>query len=122
VADLEVRSEGVDSSRVERGDLDAGLLRVLWASVLLNVHRGHRAKPVVVRQLVRRITTRPDELPRLLPLLAVALRSVRGPEWRAGLAAVVRLAEGDASTAGLVREAFPELQLAAAGADTEADR
>ena len=98
VAELESRSEGAKSPRVERGDLDPELLRLLWASVLLNVHRGHRGKPLVVRQLLRRITTRPAELPRLLPLLAVALRSVRGPEWRAGLAAVVRLADAAATS------------------------
>jgi hypothetical protein len=122
VADLEARTEGALSSRVERGDLDPELLRLLWASVLLNVHRGHRAKPLIVRRLLRRITTRPAELPRLLPLLAVALRSVRGPEWRAGLAAVVRLAERDEIAAGLIRQAFPELQLAGSPAEGEANR
>jgi hypothetical protein len=90
--------------------------------VLLNVHRGSRGKPVVVRQLLRRIAARPAELPRLLPLLAVALRSVRRPEWRAGLAAVVRLAERSDFAAGLVREAFPELQLATSSAENEASR
>jgi hypothetical protein len=44
-------------------------------------------------------------------LLAVALRSVRGPEQRAGLAAVVRLAERDERTIPLIQAAFPELQL-----------
>jgi hypothetical protein len=122
VADFEARAEGIAAARVERGDLDPGLLRLFWASVLLNIHRGHRAKPVVVRQLVRRIAARPAELPRLLPLLAVALRSVRGPEWRAGLAAVVRLAERDETAAGLVRQAFPELQIHGALPEGEARR
>jgi hypothetical protein len=44
-------------------------------------------------------------------LLAVALRSVRGPEFRAGLSAVVRLADRDEAAARLVAEAFPELRL-----------
>ena len=72
---------------------------------------GEPGQAVVVRQLLRRIEPRPAELPRLLPLLAVALRSVRGPEWRAGLAAVVRLAERDEVAAGLIRQTFPELQI-----------
>jgi hypothetical protein len=112
VTELGARSRGGEVSRLERGELDDGLLRLLWASVLLNVHRGGRAKPLVVRQLVRRVEARPDDLPRLLPLLAVALRSVRGPEFRSGLAAVVGLATRDEAAAGLVRGAFPELQWA----------
>ncbi len=112
VAAMEARTEGVLPLRAERGDLDAELLRLLWASVLLNVHRGHRAKPSVIRQLLRRIDARPAELPRLLPLLAVALRSVRGPEWRAGLTAVVQLAARDERAAELILQAFPELQFA----------
>ena len=48
----------------------------------------------------------------MLPLLSVALRSVRGPEWRAGLAAVVQLAERRPVAAPAVRAAFPELQWA----------
>lgn len=97
--------------RLDRGALDPERLRLLWASVLLNIQRGSRAKPQVVRQLVRRVEERPGDLPALLPLLAVALRSVRGPEFRAGLGAVVRLLDRDEHAARLVREAFPELQL-----------
>jgi hypothetical protein len=112
VAELEERANGADPFRVERGDLDPDLLRLLWASVLLNVQRGHRAKPVAVRQLVRRAEARPEDLPTLLPLLAVALRSVRGPEFRSGLAAIVALAERDEASRGLIERTFPELQLA----------
>jgi hypothetical protein len=111
VAELEARTADGDDPAIERGNLDAERLRTLWASVLLNVERGYRAKPLVVRQLLRRAQARPDDLPRLLPLLAVALRSVRGPEFRSGLAAVVRVADRDASARALVEQAFPELQL-----------
>jgi hypothetical protein len=90
---------------------DPDALRGLWASVLLNVHRGSRAKARVVRQLLRRLEARPGEAPALLPLLGVALRSVRGPERRAGLVAVVRLVEKRAEVAALVRSSFPELQM-----------
>lgn len=98
--------------RLDRGALDPERLRVLWASVLLNIDRGGRAKPQVVRQLVRRLEQRPDDLPALLPLLAVALRSTRGPEFRTGLAAVVRLLDrGDEPARRAVLEALPELRL-----------
>ena len=66
---------------------------------------------MVVRQLVRRLERRPEEAGVLLPILSVALRSVRGPEWRAGLAGVVQLAERGPELAGAVRQAFPELKL-----------
>lgn len=85
-------------------------LRWLWASVLLNVHRGGRAKPQVVRQLVESIERRPGDLGLLLPLLAVALRSSRGPERAAGLAAVARLAEHRDGAALAIESAFPELK------------
>jgi hypothetical protein len=111
VAALEKRASEERPRRVESDRLDDELLRFVWASVLLNVGRGGRTKPVVVGQLVRRLERRPDEARALLPVLAVALRSVRGPEWRAGLAAVVALAERDAALRSLVMEAFPELKI-----------
>jgi len=91
--------------------LDDELLRFVWASVLLNVQCGGKTKPVVVGQLVRRLERRPDEARALLPILAVALRSVRGPEWRAGLAGVVALTERNPDVRPLVAEVFPELKL-----------
>jgi hypothetical protein len=107
VADLESRHA---RGRIDDRPLDPELLRLLWASVLLNIHRGGRSKPKALQQIVMRLETRPDELPHLLPLLSVALRSVRGPEWRAALAAVVGMVERRPETAPLVRSAFPELQ------------
>ena len=94
---------------IDQAKLEPSLVRFLWASVLLNVHRGNRAKPLVVRQMVRRLERHPEEASRLLPILAVALRSVRGPEWRAGLAGVVQLVERCPDAAPAVRAAFPEL-------------
>ncbi len=78
VAELESRLKVGDPARLARS-LDPETLRMLWAAVLLNVHRGHRAKPAVVRQLLRRLEASPGDAPALLPLLGVALRSVRGP-------------------------------------------
>jgi hypothetical protein len=95
---------------VDRSRLEPELVRFLWATVLLNVHRGGRSKPLVVGQLVRRVERRPEEAPLLLPILGVALRSVRGPEWRAGLAGVVQLVERCPELEPVVRGAFPELK------------
>ena len=110
VAALEKRANE-PRQRFDSARLDDELLRFLWASVLLNAHRGGRTKPVVIGQLVDRLTRRPEEASALLPILAVALRSVRGPEWRAGLSAVVRLAESSDELRTAVNRAFPELKL-----------
>lgn len=115
IAALDERTRQENAFHLWPGRLDPDLLRLLWASVLLNIHRGNRAKPKVIQQLLERAKAHPGDLPRLLPLLAVALRSVRGPEWRAGLSAVVRLAEQNEQAAALVGQAFPELELATAG-------
>jgi hypothetical protein len=111
VADLEDRVARGGRGAEDGGPLDPALLRFLWASVLLNVHRGGRVKPLVVRQLVRRLTRRPGEARELLPILAAALRSVRGPEWRAGLAGVVQMVERNRDLAPVVAETFPELKI-----------
>lgn len=91
--------------------LDSEHLRFLWATVLLNIQRGSRTKPVVVGQIVRRLTERSEDAAQLLPILKVALRSIRGPEWRAGLAGVVQLVERQPQLEKLVQSSFPELQL-----------
>jgi hypothetical protein len=108
VAELEDRV-GRGTGPGDEEELGPEQVRFLWATVLLNVHRGNRIKPLVVRQLVRRVNRRAAEAALLLPLLAVALRSVRGPEWRSGLVGVVQLVERNPDLAGPVRAAFPEL-------------
>ena len=110
VSDLENRLANSGNLVAGQQPLDADLLRLLWASVLLNIHRGNRAKPVVVQQIVRRIQRRSDEAERLLPLLSVALHSVRGPEWRAGLAGIMGLVEKNPELEASVRASFPELK------------
>ncbi len=112
ITELEARVQGQRLENLEPLPLDPEAIRLLWASVLLNVHRGSRAKPLVMRQLLRRLKKRPEELASLLPLLAVSLRSTRGPEWREGLAGVVQILERNAEATSLIRAAFPELQWA----------
>lgn len=86
------------------------LVRLLWATVLLNVHRGGRQKGVVVRQICDRLLKTPTESGHLLPILAVAVRSTRGIEFRTGLSAVVRLQEQKPELTGAIEKAFPELR------------
>jgi hypothetical protein len=110
VAVLEGLLADQPAPRLDGGALDPELMRLLWATVLLNAHRGGRSKPLVVGQVVRRLLRRPGEAPDLLPLLAVALRSVRGPEWRAGLAGLVQAVQQSPGLRPQVERAFPELK------------
>jgi hypothetical protein len=61
--------------------------------------------------MVRRLERHPEDASRLLPIFAVALHSVRGPEWRAGLAGVVQAVERCPELEPMVRVLFPELQV-----------
>jgi hypothetical protein len=90
-------------------DASRDLVQFLWASVLLNIHRGSRYKPGIVSQVASRLAEHPDEADRLLPLLAIAVRSLRGPEFRAGLAGVVSLFEERSDLRPVIARQFPEL-------------
>jgi hypothetical protein len=87
-------------------------LETVWATVLLNIHRGNRAKRLAAGQIAEAIERDPARAPQLLPLLAVAARSIRTPEFRSGLAAVVRAATKRPEVADHVSRLFPELKLA----------
>jgi hypothetical protein len=91
---------------------DGYQLENVWRSVLLGVHRGGRQKAKAVRQISQAIVENPERVEALLPVLAVAVRSVRGPESRAGLAAVVSLAEERPQLAEAVRRHLPEMKFA----------
>lgn len=86
-------------------------LEFVWRSVLLGVHRGGRQKAKAVQQIARAILQNPGSCDSLLPVLVVAVRSVRGPEARAGLAAVVSVIEALPQLAGAMRKFLPELKI-----------
>jgi hypothetical protein len=86
-------------------------LATLWQTVLLNIHRGGRAKLSALRQISDRIISDPSSLRFLLPVIAIAIRSVRWPEARHGLAAIVTAVEADPSLASEISRYLPELQL-----------
>ena len=84
----------------------------MWATTLLAVHRGGRAKRAALNQIADRIMRAVQaEAEALLPLLAIALRSVRAPEQRTALAAVARAAIREPALRGAVARALPELKL-----------
>jgi hypothetical protein len=91
--------------------LDPERLRLLWATVLLNVQRGSRAKPGVIGQVARRLEKHPEEAETLLPILSIGIRSLRRPEREASLAAIVRLVHSLPEFSRLIQARFPELQV-----------
>jgi hypothetical protein len=90
-------------------------LASLWTGVLLAIHRGGRAKLTALRQVSEAINADPQSTRVLLPVLVVAIRSVRPAEARAGLSALVAAVEAQPDLEPLVREALPELVLEAEG-------
>jgi len=86
-------------------------LETVWATVLLNIHRGNRAKRLAAGQIAAAIEREPGKAAQFLPLLAIAARSIRAPEFRAGLAALVRTATRRPEIADQVSRHFPELKL-----------
>ncbi len=81
----------------------------LWISSLMDVHRGGRQKLRAIRQIADAIAEKPERGDNLLPLLAIAVRSIRGPERRAGLSAVITLVENHPDLTGMVSRFLPEL-------------
>jgi hypothetical protein len=90
---------------------DTDRVRTLWATVLLNIHRGGKQKSGVIGSIVAMLETEPDEIDQLLPLLRTALRSVRRGEWRSALAGLVRLIETRPELSSRVQLLVPELML-----------
>ncbi len=110
--DLRMRVIDLLQKQTELPGADAGKLENVWRSVLLGVHRGGRQKAKAVQQIANAIVANPARVENLLPVLAVAVRSVRGPEARAGLAAVVTVIEAAPQLADAVKRYLPEMKLA----------
>jgi hypothetical protein len=81
----------------------------VWASALLAIHRGGATKRRVPGEIAERIASHPDEAPKLLPILGVALRSVRPTERTVALASLTRAVLRNDALRGLVHEHLPEI-------------
>lgn len=113
--DLRLRLVDLLQQRSLPGEATPGLTHV-WTSVLLGVARGGRQKLKAVHQIADAIIANPALADELLPVLAIAVRSVRKPEARAGLAAVVATITRNPRTAEAVARHLPELELVEAPA------
>ncbi|MGB7324062.1 MAG: hypothetical protein WBD31_04275 [Rubripirellula sp.] len=107
----EIPAKQITERLVRSNSLDPSLLRMLWSTTLLGIHSGSKHKPGVVTAIANRISRRPDEIDTLLPILTIAVRSIRRTEFRSGLAAVVQLLETRPELSPMIVANFPELQL-----------
>ena len=102
--DLGLRS--VEALRLE--SFSPELVRFVRVTILSNAARESRRKPGIVSAIVARVGSHPGEAVELLPLSAAALRSSRGPEFRSGLAGLVRLAATYPGLRPTIAAGFPE--------------
>jgi hypothetical protein len=109
VAALEARQRA--PARSPAWKIGPAALAGLWSSVLLGIHRGGRAKLAALRQITEALTSQPEHAETLLPVVAVAVRSVRFPESKAGLAAVVRAIALRPDIEPFVKKYLPELSV-----------
>jgi hypothetical protein len=115
-ADVRLRLVELLKKKASLPGVSASDLGPVWASVLLGVERGGRQKLAATAQIARALVSHPEKGPELAPVLAVAVRSIRGPERRAGLAAVMQVIEETPQLAEAIRAALPELKTVAEGA------
>ena len=84
-------------------------LQHVWTTATLAIHRGSVVKRRVPRAIAERIAKYPEEAPQLLPILRLALRSVRPPERATAIAALARAVHANAELRALANELIPEL-------------
>lgn len=100
---------------LEATQLSDRSLHHLWATTLLEVHRGSRAKQRALTQLGERLESQPQQVEILLPLLSLALRSVREPERRGALSALVRTAARQPEVRAAIAQHAPEIEILGLG-------
>jgi hypothetical protein len=89
---------------------DAALAR-LWSTTLLSIHRGGRAKPKALATMAAELVRDPTRAEAIVPLMRIALRSVRPAERRPALAAIARAAQAHVEVRVAVGRHLPELEL-----------
>ena len=85
-------------------------LAPVWCAVVLGVHRGGRSKLKAIKQMQSAILQRPARAAELLPVLAVAVRSLRAPERRGALAALAAIVLQNNELQVEIQRLLPELQ------------
>lgn len=107
----DVRALVVKNAESWQAQAGIGEVEHLALTVLLAVHRGAGAKQSMLRRIADRAAERPDEAERLLPVLSIALRSVRPPERVGALAALARAAVSHDVLRAAMTRFLPELTI-----------
>jgi hypothetical protein len=107
----DVRALVVKHAESWQAEAGIGEIEHLALTVLLAVHRGAGAKQSMLRRIADRAVAKPEEAERLLPVLSLALRSVRPPERVGALAALARAAVGHEPLRAAVSRHIPELSI-----------
>lgn len=107
----DLRGHLVRHLAVRSRDFAPETLQHVWAAALLAVHAGGRAKRLAAQQIAARIVQRPGEADALLPLLGIALRSIRVAERRTALAALAQAAFRERGLRAAIARRLPELRL-----------
>ncbi len=106
----DVRDRFLSEFEAREARFSPDTLQRVWATTLLSVHRGSRAKRHAARQVADRLVAKPEEAAALVKLLGYTLRSVRQAERRTALAQVVRAATVDPQLKDLLGRELPELR------------
>jgi hypothetical protein len=107
----DVRKVVVANATKWRAEAPKQTLRHVWTTAILAVNGGSATKRRVPRAIAERIASHPDEAAELLPILRLALRSVRPAERAAALTALARAAQASPTLRELAHELIPELTL-----------
>jgi hypothetical protein len=107
--DVRLRLVSLLQKRAGLPGTSANQLVPIWTAVLLGIQRGGRHKIIALNQISRALIERPADAEKLLPIVAVAIRSVRPAEARVGLAAVVHALDRQPALATEAARLLPEL-------------
>lgn len=99
--------------RTEHAEGETNRWAPVWVAVILGVNRGGRTKPKALDLLAAAIIREPESAGELLPVTALAIRSIRNTEMRSGLASLAKILQARPELAGEVQQTIPELEFAA---------
>ena len=108
--DVRLRAVECLHRRTSLSGTETDVLAPIWCAVILGVDRGGRTKLKAITHLQTAILNSPARAAELIPVLAVAVRSLRTPECRSALAAVASIVAQNADLQTDIQRLLPELQ------------
>ena len=99
--------------RCQHADGETDRWAPVWVAVILGVNRGGRTKPKALDQLAAAIIRDSHTSADLLPVVALAIRSIRNTEMRSGLASLAKILDAHPELSSEIQQAIPELEFAA---------